>query len=67
LHQIWRGTAVTRFALARYTVPEICAITGHSHEEANRILDERCLHRDPVVAWSAIRKLEAFFQTWGAR
>jgi hypothetical protein len=30
-----RGTAVTRPALAGCTVPEICAITGHSHEEAN--------------------------------
>jgi integrase len=29
-----RGTAVTRLALAGCTVPEICAITGHSHEDA---------------------------------
>jgi hypothetical protein len=29
-----RGTAVTRLALAGCTVPEICAITGHSHDEA---------------------------------
>jgi hypothetical protein len=55
-----RGTAVT---LAGCTVPEICAITGHSHEEANRILEEHYLHRDPAIAWNAIRKLEAFSQT----
>jgi integrase len=58
-----RGTAVTRLALAGCTVPEICAITGHSHEEANRILEEHYLHRDPAIAWNAIRKLEAFSQT----
>jgi hypothetical protein len=33
-----RGTAVTRLALSGCTVPEICAITGHSHAEANAIL-----------------------------
>jgi integrase len=51
-----RGTAVTRLALAGCTVPEICAITGHSHEDANR----NYLHRDPQIAWNAIRKLEAY-------
>ena len=55
-----RGTAVTRLALAGCTVPEICAITGHSHEEANAILQAHYLHRDPQIAWNAIRKLEAF-------
>jgi hypothetical protein len=39
-------------------VPEICAITGHSHGEANAILEAHYLHRDPALAWSAIRKLE---------
>lgn len=55
-----RGTAVTRLALAGCTVPEICAITGHSHAEANAILEAHYLHRDPQIAWNAIRKLEAF-------
>jgi integrase len=55
-----RGTAVTRLALAGCTVPEICAITGHSHEDANRILQAHYLHRDPQIAWNAIRKLEAY-------
>lgn len=55
-----RGTAVTRLALAGSTVPEICAITGHSHDEANRILEAHYLHRDPQIAWNAIRKLEAY-------
>jgi hypothetical protein len=55
-----RGTAVTRLALAGCTVPEICAITGHGHEDANRILQAHYLHRDPQIAWNAIRKLEAY-------
>ena len=55
-----RGTAVTRLALAGSTVPEICAITGHSHDEANRVLQEHYLNRDPKLAWAAIRKLEAY-------
>jgi integrase len=53
-----RGTAVTRLALAGCTVPEICSITGHSHSEANAILEAHYLHRDPKIAWNAIRKLE---------
>jgi hypothetical protein len=52
-----RGTAVTRLALAGRTVPEICAITGHSHDEANAILQAHYLHRDPQIAWNAIQKL----------
>lgn len=40
-----RGTAVTRMALAGCTVPQICAITGHSHAEANAILESHYLHR----------------------
>lgn len=55
-----RGTAVTRLALAGCTVPEICAITGHSNEDANRILQAHYLHRDPAIAWNAIKKLEAY-------
>ena len=26
----------------------------------NRILQAHCLHRDPEIAWNAIRKLEAY-------
>jgi integrase len=55
-----RGTAVTRLALAGCTVPEICAITGHTHKDANRILEAHYLHRDPEIAWNAIRKLAAY-------
>ncbi len=40
-----RGTAVRRLALSGCTVPEICAITGHSHAEANAILEAHYLHR----------------------
>jgi hypothetical protein len=36
--------------LAGCTVPEICAITGHSHEDANRIVQAHYLHRDPQIA-----------------
>ena len=53
-----RGTAVTRLATARCTVPEIAAITGHSLRDVAEILDAHYLHRDPVLAESAIRKLE---------
>jgi integrase len=55
-----RGAAVTRLALAHCAVPEICAITGHSRAEANAILEAHYLHRDPQIAWNAIRKLEAY-------
>jgi integrase len=58
-----RGTAVTRLALSGCTVPEICAITGHSHAEANAILEAHYLHRDPAIAWNAVRKLETSFGT----
>jgi hypothetical protein len=55
-----RGAAMTRLALAGCTVPEICAITGHSLEDANRILQAHYLHDDPQLAWNAVRKLEAY-------
>jgi hypothetical protein len=35
-------------------------ITGHSHDEANAILQAHYLHRDPQLAWNAIRKLESW-------
>jgi integrase len=53
-----RGTAVTRLALMGVEVPEIAAITGHSLKDVDAILDAHYLHRDPRLAWNAIRKLE---------
>jgi integrase len=54
-----RGTAVTRLALVGCTEAEIAAITGHSLSDVKSILDANYLHRDPALAESAIRKLEA--------
>jgi len=53
-----RGTAVTRLALMGAEIPEIAAITGHSLKDVAAILDAHYLHRDPQLAWNAIRKLE---------
>jgi integrase len=53
-----RGTAVTRLAIAGCTAPEIATITGHSLRDV-RTLDAYYLHRDPALAESAMRKLEA--------
>jgi hypothetical protein len=50
----------SKVGVAGCTVPEICAITGHTHKDANRILEAHYLHRDPEIAWNAIRKLEAY-------
>jgi integrase len=54
-----RGTAVTRLALAGATVPEIASVTGHSLRDVQSILDAHYLHRDPELAKTAIKKLEA--------
>lgn len=54
-----RGTAVTRLAVAGCTQPEIATITGHSLRDVGSILDSSYLNRDPAMADSAIRKLEA--------
>lgn len=54
-----RGTAVTRLAIAGATVPEIASVTGHSLGDVESILDTHYLSRDPELAKSAIRKLEA--------
>ena len=58
-----RGTAVTRLALADCTEPEIATITGHTLRSVRAILDTHYLHRDPALAESAIRKLEARTKT----
>jgi integrase len=54
-----RGTAVTRLALAGCTEAEIATVTGHSLRDVRSILDAHYLHRDPELAESAVRKLEA--------
>lgn len=51
-----RDTAVTWMALAGATVPEICAITGHSLDSATTIL-RHYLARHADMGDSAIRKL----------
>jgi integrase len=58
-----RGTAVTRLAVAEATVPQIAAITGHSLADVKSILEANYLHRDPVLAADAIRKLETRTKT----
>jgi integrase len=58
-----RGTAVTRLGVAEATVPQIAAITGHSLADVKSILEANYLHRDPVLAADAIRKLETRTKT----
>jgi integrase len=54
-----RGTAVTRLALAGCTVPEIAAITGHSLQDVERILQAHYLGGQIELAEQAILKLDA--------
>jgi integrase len=54
-----RGTAVTRFAKAGCTVPEIAAITGHSLKDAEAILEAHYLGGSEALARAAMEKLEA--------
>ncbi len=54
-----RWTAVTRLALAGASQPEIATLTGHSLTDVRGILETHYLARDPTLALSAIRKLEA--------
>lgn len=56
-----RGTAVTRLALSGCTVPEIAAITGHSMETVQDILDAHYLGGRVELAESAIKKLNAVY------
>jgi integrase len=53
-----RGTAVTRLALSGCTEAEIATLTGHSLKAVRSILEVHYLHRDPLLAEAAIRKLE---------
>jgi predicted transcriptional regulator len=54
-----RGTAVTRLAKAECTEAEIATLTGHPLRDVRSILDAHYLSRDPALAESAVRKLEA--------
>lgn len=54
-----RGTAVTRLAIAGCTVPEIAAITGHSLQDVERILQAHYLGGQIELAEQAILKLDA--------
>jgi integrase len=56
-----RGTAVTRLALSGCTVPEIAAITGHSMDTVQQILDAHYLGGRVELAESAIEKLSAVY------
>lgn len=53
-----RGTTVTLLAEAGCSVPEICSITGHTLQSAQRILDRHYLKRTPVLAASAVERFE---------
>jgi len=59
-----RDTAVTWLALASSTVPEICAITGHSLASATRVL-RHYLAVHPEMADSAIQKMVAWYDAGG--
>jgi len=54
-----RGTAVTRPARAKCTVPEIATLAGDSLRDVGSILDAHYFHRSDELAQSAIAKLEA--------
>lgn len=56
-----RRTAVTWLALAGATIPEICAITGHTLASANDIL-KHYLVLNPAMGDTAIRKLVEWFE-----
>ncbi|MCZ8545041.1 hypothetical protein OOJ09_12680 [Mesorhizobium qingshengii] len=59
-----RDTAVTWLALAGCTIPEICAITGHSLTSATRVL-KHYLAVHPEMADTAIRKMVAWYDAGG--
>jgi hypothetical protein len=59
--QDFRDTAVTWLASAGCTIPEICAITGHSYKTANEIL-KHYLALDEGMADNAIDKLTAWYE-----
>ena len=54
-----RDTSVTTLALAGSTIPEICAVTGHSETSAHQVL-KHYLALNSEMADSAIAKLLAY-------
>ncbi|GGE79337.1 site-specific integrase [Stappia taiwanensis] len=60
----FRDTAVTWLALAGATIPEIAAVTGHSHESCTQIL-KHYLAQHPEMASSAIAKMIAWYDAEG--
>ena len=56
-----RGTAVTRLGISGASEAEIATMTGHSLSDVRSILDAHYLSRDPVMAASAVAKLEKTF------
>lgn len=52
-----RGTAVTLLSAAGCTIPQICAITGHTLESATRIL-RHYLAQTEAIAKAAILRFE---------
>ncbi|MBO6893426.1 MAG: hypothetical protein JJ866_15895 [Roseibium sp.] len=60
----FRDTAVTWLGLAGATVPEICAVTGHSPQSATQVL-RHYLAMHPEMAKSAISKMVAWYDADG--
>ncbi len=60
----FRATAVTWMALAGATLPEICAVTGHSLQGAHQIL-KHYLALHPEMATTAIDKMVAWYDRNG--
>lgn len=60
-----RDTAVTWLARAGCTIPEICAITGHTFNSANEIL-KHYLAMHPELADNAMRKMVTWHEAGGA-
>jgi hypothetical protein len=61
-----RDTAVTWLALAGATIPEICAVTGHSLQSATAVL-KHYLGEHPDLARSALRHLSAWLAEQGSK
>lgn len=59
-----RDTSVTWLARAGCTIPEICAITGHTFNSANEIL-KHYLAMHPELADNAMRKMVSWHATDG--
>ncbi|MGI2031976.1 tyrosine-type recombinase/integrase [Rhizobium panacihumi] len=59
-----RATAVTWMALAENTLPQICAVSGHSLQGAHQIL-KHYLHLHPEMASTAIGKMVTWYDEGG--